>query len=204
MHVELPRIKGSRFIADAFPITSEEEVHTRLAEIRAREPSATHHCYAYRLGLSGDLFRYYDDGEPAGTAGKPILRQIDAHGLTNTLIVVTRYFGGTKLGTGGLIRAYGDAAREVLKKANIVERYLQQPLEIRFPYAYTSSVMRLLHRYNVEVTDTSYGEDTCIHLSIPRAQVEAFVHAFTEALGGRGTITLSDNASAPPGSSPLS
>ena len=202
VHVELPRIKGSRFIADAFPVTSVDEVRTRITEIKGRDPSATHHCYAYRLGTSGNLFRYSDDGEPSGTAGKPILRQIDAHNLTNTLVVVTRYFGGTKLGTGGLIRAYGEAAREALRQARIVERHPLQIVEIRFPYTDTSAVMRLLHQYQATILNTSYGEDTSLQLSLRQADAEAFSRQFTEALRGQGSIryinTSSSDGASPP------
>ena len=101
------KVKGSRFIAEATDVRDEEMTMAFVADVRGREPGATHHCWAYRLGTGGDAFRYNDDGEPSGTAGPPILRQIDALGLTNTLVVVTRYYGGTKLGTGGLLRAYG-------------------------------------------------------------------------------------------------
>src|SRR5690606_11612852 len=111
------REKGSRFIAEVFPVETEEEAAAAIEAVRRREHAATHHCTAYRLGPEGELFRASDDGEPSGTAGLPILRQIEARGLTNTLVVVTRYFGGTKLGRGGLIRAYGEAAARALDLA---------------------------------------------------------------------------------------
>ena len=112
------KIKGSRFIAEAMPVARVEAAEKEIAAVCKREFNATHHCTAYRIGPNGDVFRYNDDGEPSGTAGIPILRQIDGRSLTDTLVVVTRYFGGTKLGTGGLIRAYGDAARQVLETAS--------------------------------------------------------------------------------------
>jgi uncharacterized YigZ family protein len=104
------KVDGSRFLAEAVPVASRDEAEERIAAVRKREHRATHHCTAYRLGPEGDDFRYDDDGEPSGTAGQPILRRIHARDLTNTLVVVTRYFGGTELGTGGLMQAYGDAA----------------------------------------------------------------------------------------------
>ena len=104
------KVKGSRFLAEAVPVADEAVAEAALATIRKREYNATHHCTAYRIGPAADLFRFNDDGEPSGTAGQPILRQIEGRELTNTLVVVTRYYGGTKLGTGGLIRAYGEAA----------------------------------------------------------------------------------------------
>lgn len=104
------KVDGSRFLAEAIPVDSRATVASEIEAIREREHKATHHCTAYRLGRDGADARSNDDGEPTGTAGPPILRQIEARDLTNTLVVVTRYYGGTKLGTGGLVRAYGDAA----------------------------------------------------------------------------------------------
>ena len=126
------KIKGSRFIGEVVPASSIEDAEAALGQIRKREYNATHHCWAYRLGVKGDLFRYSDDGEPSGTAGQPILRHIDGLGITNILVVVTRYYGGTKLGTGGLIRAYGEAARLVLEKSVIEEKILRDESEHPF------------------------------------------------------------------------
>ena len=128
------KVRGSRFIAEAIRVERVEDAEAEIAAIRKRAYNATHHCTAYRIGPDGAIFRYNDDGEPNGTAGPPILRQIDTRHLTNTLVVVTRYYGGTKLGTGGLLRAYGDAAAEVLDAAPIEERILRHCLRLRFGY----------------------------------------------------------------------
>lgn len=182
------KVKGSRFLAVATCVRSEGDITDTLATIRKEHYTARHHCFAYRLGAAGDQFRYSDDGEPNGTAGPPILRQIDGRSLTNTLIVVTRYFGGTKLGTGGLIRAYSDAASEVLENASVEEHILRETLDVRFAYPDTSPAMHTIEQFDISVVATAYSEDTCLSLAIRRSQVDAFVATFTERLHGRGTI----------------
>lgn len=182
------RVKGSRFIAEAIPVSTAEAAEAEIAAIQKREFAATHHCTAYRLGPEGDVFRYNDAGEPRGTAGQPILRQIDARGLTDVLVVVTRYFGGTKLGTGGLIRAYGDAAAEVLKQCRPVEHVIRIPLRLYFRYDDTSPAMHTLHQFDIEIVDTKYTNATEMVIAIRRSQVDAFRHAFIENLGGRGRV----------------
>ncbi len=182
------KVVDSRFIAEAFPVDSEEAAEAQIAAIRKREHKATHHCTAYRVGRAGDTFRYNDDGEPSGTAGPPILRQIDARELTNTLVVVTRYFGGTKLGTGGLVRAYGDAAAAVLEAARIVERVERVPVRIRFAYDDTTPARQTLRRFDAEIEDEAYSDVTELTVAVRRSEAEAFVRAFTDALGGRGEI----------------
>jgi uncharacterized YigZ family protein len=182
------KVKGSRFIAEAIPVLSEEEAAGEIEAIKKREYSATHHCTAYRLGPDGSLFRYNDDGEPNGTAGLPILRQIDARSLTNTLVVVTRYFGGTKLGTGGLIRAYGDAANEALDAARVEEHVVRVPVVVSFDYADTSPAMHTVGLFDAEIEDMQYSDMTTLRLAVRRSEVEAFSEAFVNALSGRGNV----------------
>lgn len=179
------KVKGSRFIAEAFPIAAPEEVATHLAVIRKRFFDASHHCFAYRLGAD---FRYSDGGEPFGTAGQPILRQIDARGVTNTLVIVTRYFGGTKLGTGGLIRAYGDAAAAVMAEIVVREEVMLVPLRLRFPYEETSPAMRLIEEYHAAITASAYGDETELEVAVRASRAEAFREAFVERLRGRGCV----------------
>jgi putative IMPACT (imprinted ancient) family translation regulator len=136
------------------------------------------------------MFHYNDDGEPSGTAGPPILRQIDAHNLTNTAIVVTRYYGGTKLGTGGLIRAYGDAARQVLAVATLIEKVVRVPVEITFDYGDTSPASRVLDRFYVEIIDRDYTDVTKMIVGVRESEVEAFRTAFTNGLGDRGKVSV--------------
>ncbi|MDX1531065.1 MAG: YigZ family protein [Rhodothermales bacterium] len=185
---EAPKVKGSRFLADAFPVATEAEAEARLHEVRAREPGATHHCWAYRL--DADRFRASDDGEPTGTAGLPILRQIDGRSLRHVLVVVTRYYGGTKLGTGGLIRAYGEAAGAVLDAADVTERVERVAVRLRFAYADTAPARQALHRFDAEVAEERYAAETELLVRVRRSEVEALRAAFTDALGGRGSATV--------------
>ncbi|HET6569841.1 MAG TPA: YigZ family protein [Rhodothermales bacterium] len=184
------REKGSRFIAEAIPVTSSEEVNAEFEAIRKREFKATHHCYAFRLAPDGTVFGFSDAREPVGTAGPPILQRIEARGLVDTLVVVTRYFGGRKLGTGGLIRAYGDAAAEVLNACPVAEHVLRVPLRLRFDYPDTSPVLHVLSRFNAEIRDTRYAEGTELIVGVRRSQVDAFRDAYREALGGRAEAEM--------------
>ena len=183
------KVKGSRFLAEALPAADEDAAEAAIAAIRKREYSATHHCTAYRIGPAADLFRFNDDGEPSGTAGPPILRQIEARDLTNTLVVVTRYYGGTKLGTGGLIRTYGEAASLALDAAPIQQCILRDRLRLRFSYEDTSPAMHSISQFNAEIQETHYSEETEIVVGVRRSEVDGFVEMFTNALGGRGIAT---------------
>lgn len=193
-------VDGSRFLADAMPVSTRDEASDGLGAVRDREPNATHHCWAYRLGKAGDDVRYDDDGEPGGTAGQPILRQIDTRDLTNTLVVVTRYFGGTELGTGGLARAYGKAAAAALDRAPTVERVVRTPVRLRFDYDDTSPAQRVLRRFDTEVRDSDYTDVTTLTVGVRQSEVEAFVDAFTNALSDRGDVLRVGSDGRPDGS----
>lgn len=182
------RIKGSRFIADVLPVSSAESALDRVVEIRDREPHATHHCYAYRIGDTGNDFRANDDGEPSGTAGQPILRQIDRRALIDALVVVTRYYGGTKLGAGGLIRAYGESASAGLDAARIIERVRRVTFSLCFSYELTSPATQTLAQFGAQVESASYGAETRLVVAVRRSQADAFEAGYTEALAGRGVI----------------
>jgi uncharacterized YigZ family protein len=132
----------------AYPVTSPEEIKSILAKIRKEHFNAKHHCYAYMLGLKRLTWRVNDDGEPSGTAGKPILGQINSYNLTNILIVVSRYFGGTLLGVSGLINAYRAAAATAIKNAEITEQTIQKFYELTFPYSSANDVMRIIKEEN--------------------------------------------------------
>lgn len=135
--------KGSKFIAYAYPVTSEDQIKEIVQSIKKEHYSARHHCYAWRLGHEKLLFRANDDGEPSSTAGKPILGQIQSFDLTNILIVVVRYFGGTLLGVSGLINAYRNAAFDAINQAEIVEKLVEKDLLIEFDYGVMNDVMKL-------------------------------------------------------------
>lgn len=142
--------KGSKFFAYAYPVRSEDDVKECLQGLRKEHHTARHHCYAYRLGHKKDVYRANDDGEPSNSAGKPILGQLQSFDVTDVLIVVVRYFGGTKLGVGGLITAYKTAAKEALESGNIVERTVQHHYAIHFEYAQMSDVMKIVKDEKLE------------------------------------------------------
>ena len=148
---------GSRFLALAFPVETEEEVRQTVAELRKQYHDARHHCYAYRLGYKGDVFRSSDDGEPAGSAGRPILGQIDSRGLSDVLVVVVRWFGGIKLGIPGLIRAYKSATSDALDQAVIVTKTAARTYRLHFSYADMPAVMKLLKNMDIPTGNRDFG-----------------------------------------------
>jgi len=152
------KVQGSRFIERVLPVETKEAAERTVAALRKEFHDATHHCYAYRIGTRGDQFRYNDDGEPSGTAGKPILAAIDKLGLTNVLLVVIRYFGGTKLGTGGLARAYAEAAEAALGRAKVVIQYETESLIAAFPHSQTGNVMHVVSKLAVQIVEKQYVE----------------------------------------------
>lgn len=192
-HAEI-KIKGSRFIGEAIPVQDAAQAEAQIKRVRKREYAATHHCTAYRVGIEGDVFRYNDDGEPNGTAGQPILRQVDARDLTNSLVVVTRYYGGTKLGTGGLIRAYGESASLALDASTVEECIVRIPVRIVYRYEDTSPAMHTLAQYDTKIIETNYSEQTEMILAVRRSEAVPFSAAFVQALSGRGTVTLLDTS----------
>jgi uncharacterized YigZ family protein len=167
------REKGSRFLACAFPVQSEEAVRRYVAAVRQERYGARHHCYAYRMGKDGALFRANDDGEPSGTAGKPILGQLLSANLTNVLLVVTRYFGGTLLGTSGLIAAYRSAAAAAIAGAQVVQRTWDVALTAAFPYANLNAVMKLVKEEQLRVLAQDFGSEQCtISLSVRESKAQ--------------------------------
>ena len=152
--------KGSKFLAFAFPVTTEEEIRDHLEELKKTYHDARHHCYAYILGLKDQSYRANDDGEPGHTAGDPILGQIRSKELTNCLVAVVRYFGGTKLGVGGLIHAYKTAAADALERAVLVSTFEKATFHLHFAYSITTEVERILSDYEIEFITKDYT-DTC-------------------------------------------
>ena len=158
--------KGSRFIALAYPIKNESDVKEVLAELRKTYHDARHHCYAYVIGFNKSTFRINDDGEPSGTAGKPIYGQILSSDLTNILIVVVRYFGGTLLGVSGLIRAYKSAAKDAIDKANIIEKTVNDVYNVSFDYNAMNDVMKRLKENDVIFIKQEFDLTSSITFSI--------------------------------------
>lgn len=189
-HAEPAKTKGSRFIGEAFPVATEAEALDHVEAVRRREHAATHHCWAYRLSPSGSLARYNDDGEPSGTAGLPIAREIEGRELTDCVVVVTRYYGGTKLGTGGLARAYGEAAAAVLDRAPQRTRVVRVPVHLRFAFDDTAAAMRLLDRFDAEVAEQAYSPAGAeMALAVRQSHAGPLAEAFVEATAGRGEVT---------------
>ncbi|NVK50321.1 MAG: YigZ family protein [Cyclobacteriaceae bacterium] len=143
--------KNSKFYYFAFPVKNEDEIKVHLEQLRKKFFDARHHCYAYSLGKDGEIFRANDDGEPNHSAGDPILGQIRSFGLTNVLIVVVRYFGGTKLGMSGLIQAYKTSARLAIEENEIKEDFLRSRIRVKFPYSQMNEVMKLIKNENLEI-----------------------------------------------------
>jgi uncharacterized YigZ family protein len=163
--------RGSRFIAYAFPVATEEEWQTYLQTVKQEHFKARHHCYAFRMGLNQNNFRANDDGEPSGTAGRPILGQIDKFGLTNVFIVVVRYFGGTKLGTSGLINAYREAAKAALEQAIIVEQIIEEVYLLEFDYALMSAAMNAVKKLELNICQQDFDVNGKLHLAIRQSEV---------------------------------
>jgi len=166
------RDRGSKFHAFAAPVYSQDEWQSFLDTVKKKHPKARHFCYAYRLGMDGNKFRANDDGEPSGTAGRPILGQIDSFGLTNVFVVVVRYFGGTLLGTSGLINAYKKSTIEAFEAGNIIEKIVCDTFRINFDYAIMSNIMNAQKKLNIEVAATNFNESPSIDLRIRKSEVE--------------------------------
>ncbi len=176
--------KGSKFTAYAYPVQSEEEVKEHVARIKKEFYDARHHCYAYRIGKEGVRFRVNDDGEPSGTAGKPILGQLLSANLTNVLVVVVRYFGGTLLGTSGLITAYKTATADAVANAQIDERTWSEELTASFPYEVMNSVMKVVKDEGLQVLLQDFDHTTCrITLSVRESKISAVRKKLEEVEG---------------------
>ncbi len=169
------RERSSKFLSFAFPVENEEEIRAALEPLRKRFFDATHHCYAWRLGPEGELFRANDDGEPSGTAGRPILGQLLSAGVTNCLVVVVRYFGGTKLGVPGLIAAYKEATQEVLAQCQIIERTVDDQLTIFFPYVVMNDVMRILKEEQPTIIEQLFDNLCTIRLAMRKSLSEKLI-----------------------------
>ena len=167
--------KGSKFIAYAYNVTTKGQIKEHLDRLKKEHLKACHYCYAYRLGLGGKDFRTNDDGEPSGTAGRPILGQIDSFGLSDVIIIVVRYYGGTKLGTSGLKTAYKEAARDALAEAATIEKIVKKNYLVEHDYAVTSDVMNYLKKTDFDIINTEYLDKTAIiSLQVRLDKIEEF------------------------------
>ena len=175
--------RGSRFIAYAFPIQSTDDFKKHLKKLKEEHPKAVHHCFAYRIGMDGNNFRSGDDGEPSGSAGKPILGQIDSKGLINVAIIVVRYFGGTLLGVPGLINAYKTTASFALQLTPIIEKPVLIQYQLEFDYTLMNDVMVLIKRYNGDVLQNEMQLFCRLVVGIPKADASLFTEKINELHG---------------------
>jgi uncharacterized YigZ family protein len=183
------RVKGSRFIGYAAPVENREDAEAFIQSISKKHHDAAHNCYAYRIGFGDNSgFRYSDAGEPSGTAGRPILDAIDGRDLTNTICVVARYFGGTKLGTGGLARAYHDCASSTLDAGTVIVKFVTDSLHIRYPYDLTGVVMKLLSKLGCDIEETIYENEPEMHVRIRLSEIDRFQRELIDATAGKAKI----------------
>lgn len=165
--------KGSKFLAYAYPVVSEDDVKVCLERLRKEHHSARHHCWAYKLGEQGDRYRCSDDGEPSNSAGRPILGQLEAFGVTNVAVIVVRYFGGTLLGVGGLMQAYKESTKDALTNANIVEKVVESRFTVAFSYEQNNVVMVILKRYNCTILSQEFSETCQYTCSVAKSKEDA-------------------------------
>jgi len=175
--------KGSRFIAFAYAVSDQNEIKPIIDKLRKEHHEARHHCYAYMIGKERTMWRVNDDGEPSGTAGRPIIGQINSSGLTNILIVVIRYFGGTLLGVSGLINAYKTAAAQAINNAEIIELTLQEYYEITYPFISMNDVMKILKEENIGQSDQSFDLECCIKINFRSSAKEKNLNRLSRVEG---------------------
>lgn len=176
----LTKEKGSKFIGYLFPVENDDEVQKALSEIKAVHPKATHHCYAYRLGLEGENYRANDDGEPSGSAGLPIYNQLLSTEITNVLLVVVRYYGGTKLGVSGLVKAYKESAILTLEECEIVTKELESLIQITFPFASQNVIFTVLNKLQAKVLQFDADQSCQITARIKTSQKDDISNQFAE------------------------
>lgn len=172
--------KGSKFLGFAFPVSNEEEVKENLLQIKKKHYSARHWCYAWQLGVENVQYRVNDDGEPHNSAGQPIYGQIQSFGVTNILIVVVRYYGGVKLGVGGLISAYKTAAQNVLENAEIVDRILEKTISITVSYENLNKLIRFLKEQQLTISNQLMNLDCELQIKIRYSQEDEFTTKLKE------------------------
>ena len=183
--IEIPAIaefkdRGSKFLAYSYPVDSVDTCKKIIAGLKKEHSKAVHFCVAYRIGVEGNIFRASDDGEPAGSAGRPILGQIDSKELTNIMVVVVRYFGGTLLGVPGLINAYKTATTLALQLAPIVQRPIELQYELNFDYHQMNEVMMIVKQYNCSVTEQEAQLFVQLKIGIPKARLEEALNKFND------------------------
>ena len=180
--------KKSRFIANIFPVNTEEEALERIGQIKKKHYDARHHCFAYVLGEKNEVERCSDDGEPSGTAGRPMLDLLVGAGVHDVLAVVTRYFGGTLLGTGGLVRAYSAATKEALENCEIRQKEVGYRLTIATDYVDLGKIQYLAAARELKEENVDYGENVSITYEVPETEIDAFEKELVDKTGGKCKI----------------
>jgi uncharacterized YigZ family protein len=175
--------KGSKFLSFAFPVNSEEEIREIIQNLKKEHHSARHHCYAWRMGVEKKTFRANDDGEPSSTGGKPILGQIQSYDLTNILIVVVRYFGGTLLGVSGLINAYRSAAQDAINQSKIIDLIVEATIKVEFDYEITNEVMKIIKEEKLVQKSSLFGQSCCIQVLVRVSEYERIAQELKKIKG---------------------
>jgi Uncharacterized conserved protein len=173
---------GSKFLSFAYPVEDEEEIKAIINSVKKDYFDATHHCYAYRLGLKGEPWRMNDDGEPSSTAGRPIYGQLLSYNLSDILVVVVRYFGGTKLGVPGLIKAYKTATADALSKASIIDKVVKEQMKISFDYENMNTVMRILKDFSIVPYNQEYDNSCLITVDVRLRDIDSFKKKLQETI----------------------
>ncbi len=172
--------KASKFIGFAYPVKNEKEVKEALNKVKDEHPKATHHCYAFRLGITGENYRANDDGEPSGSAGLPIYNQLLANNVTQILVIVVRYYGGTKLGVSGLVKAYKESAKLTLESAEIIIKELQSEIELQFNFNQQNVIFTLLNKFGAKIIDFKTEEHCTIIAKLKTAEKENISEQLSE------------------------
>ncbi|RMZ60358.1 YigZ family protein [Chryseobacterium nematophagum] len=172
--------KGSKFLGFAYPVNNEKDIKNILDKIRSDHPKATHHCYAFRIGINGENYRANDDGEPSGSAGLPIYNQLLAHEITNVLIIVVRYYGGTKLGVSGLVKTYKESAKITLEEAHIIIKELETKIEIVFNFNQQNTIFTLLSKFDAKVLNFETNNNCILTASLKMIQKENISEKLSE------------------------
>lgn len=172
--------KGSKFIGFAFPVNNETELKSALEKIRSEHPKATHHCYAFRMGLNGENYRANDDGEPSGSAGLPIYNQLLANEITNVLVISVRYYGGTKLGVSGLVKTYKESAKITLEEAEIITKELETEINITFNFDQQNVIFTLLSKFDAKILNFETFEQCTIKASLKLTEKENISEKLSE------------------------
>jgi len=183
--LEIPKIKGSRFIGLIYPAKTLQEIKSAISDSKNDYPDASHHCYAYRLQGAEIVQHQSDDGEPSGTAGAPIMRQIESADLRNVVLIVVRYFGGSKLGKAGLIKSYGLSAKELIAVTSLVKKFIHAFVRIRFAYTDTNTVNKVISKFDVGIVDKSFDQQTKLTLAVPKKQKDQFIEVLNNSLSGK-------------------